>query len=147
MPTTLSAPLGHINVHIRDGSAILLHSAPAYTVEETRQGPFSLLISQSRDGLAFGTAYLDDGISYPPGPSKIVTFFVTKNKIIIAADGPFVVQPKLSDVTVLGVTTKPSVVSFNGKNIKGWQYLAAQEKLVVAELNGDLNGSGTLQWK
>ncbi len=74
--TTLDAPLGHINVHIRDGAALLLHSSPAYTVEETRQGPFSLLVSLSSAGEAFGTAFLDDGVSFPPGPSTTVTFNV-----------------------------------------------------------------------
>src|ERR1700733_4006377 len=53
---TLTAPLGHINVHVRDGSAILLHAVPAYTIEETQQGPFSLLVSLSADSQAFGTA-------------------------------------------------------------------------------------------
>jgi hypothetical protein len=68
---TLAAPLGHINVHVRDGAAILLHAAPAYTVAETRRGPFELLVTQAADGVAMGEAYVDDGESVPPTPSKV----------------------------------------------------------------------------
>ena len=51
-------------MHIRDGSALLLHAAPAYTIHDTRAGPYSLLVSQAADGYAFGTAYLDDGETF-----------------------------------------------------------------------------------
>ncbi|KXN85898.1 hypothetical protein AN958_10740 [Leucoagaricus sp. SymC.cos] len=46
-PTTLPAPLTHINVHVRDGSVPLLHATPAYTIEETRKGSYSLLVCLS----------------------------------------------------------------------------------------------------
>ena len=41
--TTLDAPLGHIPVHMREGAALLLHSRPAYTIAETRDGAYALL--------------------------------------------------------------------------------------------------------
>jgi alpha-glucosidase len=100
--TTLSAPLGHINVHIRDSSALLIHANPQYTIAETRETDYTLLVSQAKDGYAFGTAYLDDGISYPPGPNKTVTFAVSEGQIIIESKGLYNVQQKLQNVTVLG---------------------------------------------
>ncbi|KAJ7680118.1 glycosyl hydrolases family 31-domain-containing protein [Mycena rosella] len=109
--TTLSAPLGHINVHIRDGAALLLHASPAYTVEETRQGPFALLVAQSPDGSAFGTAYIDDSLSDPPGPSTTVTFQASKDSVTITSKREFEVAQKLVQVTILGVETKPTSVS------------------------------------
>ena len=34
--TTLNEPPGHINIHTRNGSSILLHKQLAYTIAETR---------------------------------------------------------------------------------------------------------------
>lgn len=145
-PTTLSAPLGHINIHIRDGSAILLHAKPGYTTAESRQGPFSLLVSQDSNGLASGSAYIDDGISYPPGPSRTLTFQIKNGKALIAGHGLFHIQQRLSDITLLGVA-KPTIVSHNGKKIEGWKYLSGQQKLLVRDLNVDLNRPSTLEWR
>ena len=146
-PTTLAAPLGHINVHIRDGSAILLHSAPAYTIEETRQGPYSLLVSQTTQGVAHGTAYVDDGISSPPGPSRTLSFAATKNQVSITGAGGFHIASKLQDVTVLGVGAKPATVLLNGQRVGNWTYTVQQHKLVAHTVGADLNQPLTLQWK
>jgi alpha-glucosidase len=141
------APLGHINVHVRDGSVILLHAMPGYTIEETRQGPYSLLISQSADGRAFGSAYIDDGVSYPPTPSKSLTFSVTRSQVVITGDGSFDVKQRLRDITVLGVSTKPSFVLVDGKKVAEWYYVASKWKLVAQGLNIDLNIRVAVQWK
>jgi alpha-glucosidase len=101
--TTLSAPLGHINVHIRDSSALLIHANPQYTITQTQQTDYTLLVSQAKDGYAFGTAYLDDGISYPPGPNTTVTFAVSEGQIVIDSKGSYNVEQKLQNVTVLGM--------------------------------------------
>ena len=144
--TTLPAPLGHINVHLRDGSAILLHAQPAYTVEETRQGPFSLLVSQSSDGKAFGTAFIDDGISNPPGPSKTLSFVGSTGQLQIRAKGTFVIKQILQDITILGVN-RLTTVTLHGETVKKWAYFEAQRKLVISEVNWDLNKPVSLSWK
>lgn len=148
-PTTLSAPLAHVNVHIRDGSALLLHSKPAYTIEETRQGPYSLLISQTSQGLARGTAYIDDGVTYPPGPSRVLSFVSTKQGVSITGEGAFQVGPKLQDITVLGVGSKPTSVWLNGRHASAdmWTYAPRQEKLVALGLNASLNQALLLSWE
>ena len=143
--TTLPAPLGHINVHIRDGSAILLHSKPAYTIEETRQGPYSLLVSLSADGKAFGTAFVDDGVSNPLGPIKILSFMSEKGRLQIQPEGSFNIEQRLQDITILGVR-KPKEVTYQGKLMKTWIYLAAQEKLVLNEIDKDLNVPILFAW-
>ncbi len=145
--TTLDAPLGHINVHIRDGAALLLHSSPAYTVEETRQGPFSLLVSLSSAGEAFGTAFLDDGVSFPPGPSTTVTFNVRNGELTIISGGDFKIGQKLEEVTILGAK-KPARVTLQGKEIAtpGWQFTDALEKLVVLNASITLENSVKLTW-
>jgi len=148
-PTTLFAPLGHINVHIRDGSVLLLHSKPAYTIEETKRGPYSLLISQTAQGLAHGTAYIDDGVTNPPGPSRVLTFASTENGVTIVSVGAFQVGPKLQDITVLGVGSKPTSVFLNGRRVsdKEWTYVRRQEKLVASSFDLSLNEASSLDWE
>ncbi|KAJ7240162.1 glycosyl hydrolases family 31-domain-containing protein [Mycena haematopus] len=145
--TTLAAPLGHINVHIRDGAALLLHQTPAYTTEETRQGPFALLVTQSANGAAFGSTYFDDGISDPPGPSTTVTVTASKSSVRIASAGKFKIAQKLAQVTVLGVATKPKSVSVGGQAVKSFTYASAQQKVVLTGLSVDLNKKTTIEWK
>jgi alpha-glucosidase len=145
-PVTFAAPLSHINVHVRDGSIILLHSKPAYTIEETRQGPYSLLVSLSSQGLAFGTAYVDDGISNPPGPNRILKFFSTPKKVDLSVEGDFQVEQKLTNVTILGVDSKPTSVLLNGQKVDKWTYAQQQGKLVALEIDASLNGPLTLEW-
>jgi alpha-glucosidase len=145
--TTLSAPLSHINVHIRDNSILLLHQNPAYTIFETRQGPYSLLVSLNKAGQASGDAFVDDGESYPPGPSRRLRFEASKGEVKIASvNGTFAIAQKLDTITVLGVGSKPKKVSFGGKTVGNWTYGAATEELVASGLGGDLNKGGVLSW-
>ncbi|EPQ61327.1 hypothetical protein GLOTRDRAFT_119185 [Gloeophyllum trabeum ATCC 11539] len=144
--TTLDAPLGHINVHIRDGSALLLHAAPAYTIEETRQGPYSLLVSLASDGSAFGTAYVDDGESYPLGPNRTITFQVADGELNVASQGTYDIAQQLTQLIVLG-TQQPTQVTVKGEGVQGWDYLPDQEKLVVQGLNLTLNEASVVAWK
>ena len=71
----LEVVLGTIPVHIHSGAILLLHPAPVYTIKEAKAGPYKLLISLSsnKDNSASGTAYLNDGISFPLGPSAILS--------------------------------------------------------------------------
>ncbi|KAF8587460.1 glycoside hydrolase family 31 protein [Ramaria rubella] len=145
--TTLFAPLSHINVHIRDGAALLLHDQPAYTVEETRSGPYAILVSLSAGGSAFGTAYIDDGISSPPGPSSTLTMEARSGEVVVTRSGSFNIAQQLATVTILGVTSKPREVQVNGKTISGWEYLAAQDKVLLQNLAANLNDRVTVTWK
>ncbi|KAF8532453.1 glycoside hydrolase family 31 protein [Gautieria morchelliformis] len=145
--TTLSAPLSHINVHIRDGAALLLHETPAYTVEETRGGPYALLVSLAADGSAFGTAYVDDGISFPPGPSSTLTMKAASGEVTITQEGSFNIAQRLGMVTVLGVINRPTQVQVDGTVTKNWDYLVPQNKLVIRNMTTDLNQHVTLAWK
>ncbi|KAI9567881.1 glycosyl hydrolases family 31-domain-containing protein [Boletus coccyginus] len=144
--TTLDAPIGHINVHVRDNSALLLHQRPAYTIAETRAGPYSLLVSLSGTGTAFGTAYLDDGISPPPTPNRTVTFHVADGELAIKTDGTYVVQPKLSTITILGAA-KPSAVTVKGQQVPEWNYTAPTEELILYHLAIDLGKDVNVSWQ
>lgn len=60
---TVEAPLGHIPVHIRAGSAFLTYSESRYTITETRRGGYTLIVNLDLGGQATGQIVLDDGIS------------------------------------------------------------------------------------
>ena len=151
---TLDAPLGHINVHIRDGSAILLHAQPGYTTTETRNGPWELLISLDKDGRAFGTAYIDDGESLQPTPHTNLKFWAVGGVLLIEADGNYPLQQKLANITVLGATRRRpnagvSVKSGNAQTSLGagdYEYDQGKQKLTLKNLALDLNGQATVTW-
>ncbi|OCH87273.1 hypothetical protein OBBRIDRAFT_169586 [Obba rivulosa] len=146
-PTTLSAPLGHINVHIRDGSALLLHAQPAYTINETRSGPYSLLVSQAADGYAFGTAYVDDGETIPPTPNRTLTIHAQRGEVRVQSQGDYDVTQKLAAVTVLGAAqTKPDRVLVQGSAASSWEFDEGLQRLVVSDLELNLNQPVTISW-
>ncbi|OSD05551.1 glycoside hydrolase family 31 protein [Trametes coccinea BRFM310] len=148
--TTLDAPLGHINVHIRDGSALLLYDSPAYTIAETRQSPFALLVAQASDGYAFGTAYLDDGESVQPTPNTTLTMTASKGELTIRPQGDFDVQQRLAKIIVLGAGRAPPVdIRINRKPLthsSRWRFDAALERLAISGLSLDLNSPVELTW-
>ncbi|KAK7442993.1 hypothetical protein VKT23_015940 [Stygiomarasmius scandens] len=143
---TLPAPLGHINVHIRDGSVLLLHAEPAYTIEETRQGPFSLLSSLATNGQAFGSAFIDDGVSDPPGDNTTITFSINNNTLHINPVGSFRVSQMLQDINVLGVANAPEHVLLQGQTPLNWVYLGNLRRLSITNITLDLNEPQVIQW-
>ena len=68
---TMSAPLEHINVHVRGGSVLALQE-PKLTTEATKNTPYNLVIALDSDGKASGSLYLDDGYSLTPNATKLV---------------------------------------------------------------------------
>ncbi|KAL5534874.1 hypothetical protein ACEPAG_1339 [Sanghuangporus baumii] len=152
--TTLDAPLGHINVHIRDAAVLLLHSQPAYTTTETRAGPFGLLVTlpSSENASAFGTAYIDDGVSFPPGPNTTLVFEANRGRLTSqpATGSSFNITSKLAQVTVLGVPTQPSNVTLQGTSLGNgsWTFGASKGELVIegAGVEIDLNENVTVEW-
>ncbi|KAG9311232.1 glycoside hydrolase family 31 protein [Chiua virens] len=146
--TTLSAPISHINVHLRDSSILLLHQQPAYTIYETRQGPYSLLASLNAVGTASGNAYVDDGESYPPGPNRTLNFYASNGELEIQSQGDYVIDQKIETITVLGVAQQPTTVILDSEEIQGWTYEAVKEELVISDLSLELNDAQTtLSWK
>jgi alpha-glucosidase len=62
---TLDLPLGKIGVHVRSGSVLLMHEKAGYTLKETRDGGWAVLVVLDGKGEAAGTGIVDDGISLP----------------------------------------------------------------------------------
>ncbi|KAG7095313.1 hypothetical protein E1B28_006078 [Marasmius oreades] len=144
--TTLDAPLGHINVHIRDGSAILMHANPGYTTEETRQGPFDLLVSLSLNRQAYGSYYLDDGLSFPPGPNTTLTILASNNQLVINPEGQFKIGQPLQGITILGIGERPSMVAVHNDSITSWVYDESLGELKISNMTLDLNTAQAVMW-
>lgn len=68
---TLSAPLEHINVHVRGGS-VIARQQPKLTTGATRRTPYSLLVTLGENDDATGDLYLDDGESLVPNATRVV---------------------------------------------------------------------------
>ncbi|KAK0880551.1 hypothetical protein LTR87_005673 [Friedmanniomyces endolithicus] len=107
---TLSAPITHINVHVR-GGAILPLQAPAYTTAETRANPYSLLVALDESGQASGSLYLDDGESLVQEATKLVQFSYTNNCLSTTINGTYHAAPPLANVTVAGAPSLPKGMS------------------------------------
>lgn len=134
-------------MHVRGGSAILVFSTPAYTVEETRSGGYSLLVSLAADGTAFGTAYIDDGLSVPPTPHLDLTFSVESNRLMIKAEGDFSLSETLDTITILGANkTQSTSIQVNGQDHSAWTYEPSVQELVFSGLGLDLNDATTISW-
>ncbi|KZV75261.1 glycoside hydrolase family 31 protein [Peniophora sp. CONT] len=146
-PTTLAAPLGHVPVHIRSGSILLLHAHPGYTTNETRSQPYTLLVSLDADGQAFGTAYVDDGESNPDSngfiSNRTITFSVANDTLNWAVVGEFNVEQPIESVTVLGVASPAANVSISSADVT---YDADVQRVNVTSLSLGLNEVGTLSW-
>ena len=153
MTVDLAAPLSHIPVLVRSGAALLLHSQPAYTTRESATAPFALLVSLGRDGLAYGTALIDDGETLLPddipSPSRVLTFDVRDGQVVIAGQGEFAVEQPLDVLTVLGIGKAPRRVRLNGVVLPApkWLYSPAVQRLVVSGLSIDLNGRAVVVWE
>uniref|UniRef100_A0A8C9N3C3 alpha-glucosidase n=1 Tax=Serinus canaria TaxID=9135 RepID=A0A8C9N3C3_SERCA len=75
----LSAPLEHINLHIR-GGYILPWQTPATTTAYSRKNPMGLTVALDDAQLAAGHLYWDDGVrigtASPPSPPKTLPVFL-----------------------------------------------------------------------
>ncbi|KAK3638754.1 hypothetical protein LTR56_012861 [Elasticomyces elasticus] len=107
---TLSAPLEHINVHIRGGSILPLQ-APGYTTAETRDNPYSLVVALDESGQASGSLYLDDGESLVQNSTKLVQFSYTNNCLSSSIKGSYAAAPPLANVTIAGAIGLPKGMS------------------------------------
>ncbi|KAL4788289.1 glycosyl hydrolases family 31-domain-containing protein [Aspergillus varians] len=147
--TTIEAPLGHIPVYVRGGSILPLQE-PALTTRDARQTPWALLVALSRDGTASGQLYLDDGESIHPDTTLDVEFAVFESRLKVSAQGDWKEASSLANVTVFGVSDKPSSVIFNGEQVPS-DYNVSSQVLFVTGLDqfttdGAWGRNWTLQW-
>ena len=145
---SISAPLSTINVHMRPGAVILTHAEPKFTTNETASGPYGLLVNLNDAGKASGDAYVDDGITPAPLPSRELLFSATNGSVSGSTpSGNYTIEQKLSTVLVMGVEKRPSNVSFgDGQAVKDFKFDESKQLLNVTGLQGDLNSDWKLTW-
>ncbi|KAK7477593.1 hypothetical protein BaRGS_00031141, partial [Batillaria attramentaria] len=114
----LPAPLSTINVHIRGGSILPL-LPPALTTTAARRQSFELLVVPDENMTASGLLFWDDGESLDSidnGEYTLTEFFLNgptlKTNVLRAA-----FTATLDTIQVLGVTSKPGAVYFDGKTV------------------------------
>jgi len=132
---------------VRGGSALLLHSVASYTTEETRSKPYALLVSlSSATGSATGFAIIDDGITRQK-KSLDVTFTAQRDHVSGGTKGEYRSPQPLAEVSVLGVSSKPSSIKFNGTTTGGnWTYESGLQRLNVTGLDIALHSNWNLTW-
>ncbi|KAK5125415.1 hypothetical protein LTR85_000524 [Meristemomyces frigidus] len=107
---TLSAPLEHINVHIRGGSILPLQT-PGNTTAATKSNPYSLIVALDESGEASGSLYLDDGESLVPNATKLVQFTYASGRLTTTVSGSYQAPPPLANITVAGAPCVPKNMS------------------------------------
>ncbi|KAF4788286.1 hypothetical protein TURU_162186 [Turdus rufiventris] len=152
----LSAPLEHINLHIR-GGYILPWQTPANTTAYSRKNPMGLMVALDDALHAEGHLYWDDGVridAYEDGVYLLTTFTVNQNVLEITVTHQNYTDPNnlmFTEIRVLGVPTEVTgvTVTQNGATIPSNHNLAydADKKLLtITGLQLRLGQSYTLQW-
>uniref|UniRef100_A0A8B9FDC2 P-type domain-containing protein n=1 Tax=Amazona collaria TaxID=241587 RepID=A0A8B9FDC2_9PSIT len=144
----MSAPLDHLNLHIREG-AILPTQKPGTTSEATRRNPLCLIVTLSSSDTAWGDLFWDDGESldtFEQGSYSYVVFNVTQNiftSTILHASTE-ATEVTIGTLSIFGVREPPSKILLNGQE-KPFSYLDNQV-LTVSDLGLSLNQGFSLQW-
>ena len=143
---TFDTPLTDINVHVRGGSTLLLHSEQKYTVTETTQTPFKLLVALDSTSVSNGFAYIDNGESVQ-GTNYTQIEFHTKNNSLesIVKVNDYQIDRVLNEIVIVGVETKPQTVK-NGDNEVEFEYDENVKEITVKNLNQKLNDGFKLNW-
>ncbi|PWN36503.1 Alpha-glucosidase subunit 1 [Meira miltonrushii] len=145
--TTIPAPLSTINVHLRPGRAILSYTEPKYTISETSQQPYKLIVNLDKNASASGNAYLDDGKSMPPTDNREATFKASKGTLSGKSTGSYNVNNKLQEIILLGVEQKPSSIKSGDRDLmSSAKFDQSRNMLNVTDVNADLNGDWSISW-
>ncbi|NXH48843.1 LYAG glucosidase, partial [Dicaeum eximium] len=144
----MSAPLEHLNLHIREGS-VLPTQKPGTTTEVTRGNPLHLIVALSSHATAWGDLFWDDGESldtFEKGNYSYVVFNVTQNiftSTVLHASTE-ATKVTVGTLSIFGVQKPPSKVLLNGQE-KPFSYLDNQV-LNVSDLGMRLSQGFSLQW-
>ncbi|OXV05272.1 hypothetical protein Egran_06960 [Elaphomyces granulatus] len=146
--TTIAAPLGHIPVFVRGGSVLPMQQ-PAQVTRDVRNSPWSLLVTLSNDKTAAGQLYVDDGESLIPSATLYIDFAASGSNLFATSRGSWKDHNPLANVTVLGVSSAPSSITFKDKRVPADSifYNSSTQVLVVSKLqNFTQEGAWSESW-
>ncbi|NXP73261.1 LYAG glucosidase, partial [Ramphastos sulfuratus] len=143
----MSAPLDHLNLHVREGS-ILPTQKPGTTTEATRRNSLRLIVALSQTGTAWGDLFWDDGESldtFERGSYSYLIFNVTQNVFTstVLHASTEATEVTTDTLTIFGVQEPPSKVLLNGQE-KPFSYL--HQVLTVSNLGISLSQGFSLRW-
>ncbi|KAJ2853538.1 hypothetical protein J3B02_003097 [Coemansia erecta] len=141
---TLSAPLEHVNVHIRGGK-IIATQPPALTTAEAREHDFSLLVATDYHGTASGELFVDDGQTLS-SDHRWVQFEYADQALRIdhRSEGSFAIQQRISRIVLLGV---PDIGMVFVNNIPAVSKISSKNgSIVICDLKIDINNATTISF-
>ncbi|EMP39847.1 Maltase-glucoamylase, intestinal [Chelonia mydas] len=152
----LSAPLEHINLHIR-GGYIIPWQDPANNTFYSRQNSMGLTVALDDNGFAQGQLYWDDGKStdaYEQGAYLLETFNASQSVLEIKVLNNGYTDPnnlKFDEIKILGVVRGPLAVTVkqNGVTVPSLHnvnYDATKELLHITGLQLELGKPYSVDW-
>ncbi|XP_019347375.2 sucrase-isomaltase, intestinal [Alligator mississippiensis] len=155
--SNFSAPLEHINLHIR-GGYIIPWQYPAANTALSRRNSMGLTVALDDNGLAQGQLYWDDGNSidaYENNVFLLETFNASQDVLTITVSHNGYADPnalKFSDIKILGVSKNPLnvIIKQNGVNLPSAHnisYSTEKQVLHITQLQLELGQDYSVEWK
>ncbi|KAL7272720.1 hypothetical protein RUND412_004462 [Rhizina undulata] len=114
--TLSDVPFDRIPLHVKGGSILPLRVESGMTTTETRSKGFELLVAPDANGAAYGTLYLDDGVSLEQKAVSNIKFVYSHTNLVAKGEFGFDAGVGLNKVSFLDVE-KPSAVIVNGRRV------------------------------
>jgi alpha-glucosidase len=109
-----------IPVHIRGGVVLPLRVQSANTTAALRKKDFELVVAPNRSGKAYGSLYMDDGVSIQQQATLDATYIYSGKSLKVTSRGSYNVGGlKYLSVKILGVASAPRSANLNGRNVVG----------------------------
>ncbi|KAK7040334.1 hypothetical protein VNI00_009802 [Paramarasmius palmivorus] len=121
-----------IPVHILGGAIIPLRVEGAMTTDELREKDFEIVVAQSKDGVATGKLYVDDGVSIEQGGQTFLDMSFANGTLHVSGNFGHDLGVNLRNVKVLGVDQPPASVEMDGT--KEFEY-DEQTKIITVALD------------
>ncbi|PCH38495.1 glycoside hydrolase family 31 protein [Wolfiporia cocos MD-104 SS10] len=137
--------LTSIPVYIRSGAVLPLRVQGAMTTTALREQNFEFIIAPNSSGEAFGSLYVDDGVSITPNATTDVNM-AYKNGIL-AVSGTFghATGVNVSRVLLLDVYDAPQSVKLNGHGLSDATLYDATNKVLDVTVDLPFDDNFTLQ--
>lgn len=137
---TLDAGLTDLNVHLRGGAVILLHSAPGMTVTATTETPFNAIVTLNKNKEAGQEHYFDDGHSPFDESVTHILFNVNASGVQSRVESnTYDIGQPLNNVDILGWDAEPPTTVMNGDAQVEFDFNSDTQTLSLYDLNHKLN--------
>ncbi|KZT11187.1 glycoside hydrolase family 31 protein [Laetiporus sulphureus 93-53] len=108
--------LTSISIHIRGGAVLPLRAQGAMTTTALRKENFDLVVAPGFNGEAWGTLYMDDGVSITPNATTEVSMAYKNGTLTVAGTFGYETCVNVSSVLFLGIDKAPGSVQVNGQD-------------------------------